>query len=419
MRAIFIAVGSELLDGNKIDTNSLYMAQRLQEKGILTDMKIIVGDDMTNLSWLVKNASKRAQLLIITGGLGPTEDDITREAVAEGLKRELEFKEELAADIQERFKKRGLAMPGINTRQAFIVQGAEIIPNALGTAPGQYIEDENCKILLLPGPPHEMRALFDMILEEKIAPICNYYIYKRMFKFGAITESETDSLLAELYTRYRNIRTTILASPGLIEVHLLGRSRKTVEEAQQAVDELSEKIKERMKDFLLTEKDVSLEELVLDDLKARHLTLAVAESCTGGGLGHRITNIPGSSHVFLGGVIAYSNDIKMKLLDVKENTLKRHGAVSKETAKEMAQGVRALTGADIGLSITGIAGPGGASHGKPVGLVFIHISSEKTDSNFYQIFPGEREIVKTRTINYALTLLRKQIEKLVLNEINH
>ncbi|HLP61900.1 MAG TPA: nicotinamide-nucleotide amidohydrolase family protein, partial [Candidatus Deferrimicrobium sp.] len=182
------------------------------------------------------------------------------------------------------------------------------------------------------------------------------------------------------------------------------------EEAKEAVDELSEKIRARMKDFLVTEKDISLEELLVEDLKARHLTLAVAESCTGGGLGNRITNVPGSSHVFLGGVIAYSNDIKMKLLDVKENTLKRHGAVSKETAKEMAQGVRALTGADIGLSITGIAGPGGATHGKPVGLVFIHFSSEKGDIVFYQIFPGEREIVKTRTVNYALALLRKQLE---------
>lgn len=410
MRAIFIAVGSELLDKDKIDTNSIYMAQKLQEKGILTDMKIVVGDDIINLSWIVKNASKRAQLLIITGGLGPTEDDITREAVAEGLKRELEFKEELVTEIRERFNKRGITMPEINTRQAFIIQGAEIIPNPLGTAPGQYIEDENCKILLLPGPPHEMRALFDAVLEEKIAPLCHYYIYKHMFKFGAITESETDSMLAELYTRYRNIRTTILAGPGLIEVHLLGRSKKTVEEAKEAVDELSEKIRVRMKDFLVTEKDISLEELLVEDLKARHLTLAVAESCTGGGLGNRITNVPGSSHVFLGGVIAYSNDIKMKLLDVKENTLKRHGAVSKETAKEMAQGVRALTGADIGLSITGIAGPGGATHGKPVGLVFIHFSSEKGDIVFYQIFPGEREIVKTRTVNYALALLRKQLE---------
>ncbi|MDQ1350784.1 MAG: CinA-like protein [Acidobacteriota bacterium] len=410
MRAIFIAVGSELLDKEKIDTNSIYMAQKLQEKGILTDMKVVVGDDITNLSWIVKNASKRAQLLIITGGLGPTEDDITREAVAEGLKRDLEFKEEIAAEISERFKKRGITMPEINTRQAFIVQGAEVLPNPLGTAPGQYIDDENCKILLLPGPPHEMRALFDTVLEEKIAPLSNYFIYKRMFKFGAITESETDAMLAELYTRYKNIRTTILASPGLIEVHLLGRSRKTVEEAQIAVDELAEKIKERMKDYLVTEKDISLEQLIVEELKKRKLTLSVAESCTGGGLGNRITNVPGSSEVFLGGVIAYSNNLKIKLLGVKENTLKRHGAVSKDTAREMAQGIRALTGSDIGLSITGIAGPGGASVGKPVGLVFIHSSTEKDDTGFYQIFPGERDVVKTRTINYSLSLLRKHLE---------
>lgn len=412
MRAIFIAVGSEMLERGMIDTNSIYVAKGLMEKGILMSMKIVVGDDMENLTWVIKNACKRAQLVIVTGGLGPTEDDITREAAANALKKELEFKQEIMADLEERFRKRGLHMPQINTRQAFVIKDALVLPNTMGTAPGLYIDDEDCRLLLLPGPPAEMKPMFDNLLEEKIGPLSNFHIYKRSFKFGNITESGLDALIAELYTKYRNPRTTVLAAPGLIEVHLLGRSRKSPEEAQIPTDELAEKIKERLKDHLITEKDIAVEEYILEELKARNLTLSVAESCTGGGLGHRITDVPGSSAVFLGGVIAYSNDLKMKLLGVEENTLIKHGAVSKETAKEMAGGVRTLTGSDIGVSITGVAGPGGASPRKPVGMVFMHLNTADTDLGVYQIFPGDRGMVKTRTINYSLNLIKEYLRGL-------
>lgn len=409
MRAIVIAVGSEMLEMNRQDTNSLYITQKLMEKGLLVDMKIIIGDDMENLAWLVKQACKRTQLVVLTGGLGPTEDDITREAVATALKKELEFKEEIVAQIEERFRKRGLEMPEINTRQAFIIKGAEVIFNPRGTAPGLFINDEQYRVLLLPGPPAEMQPMFDKVLEEKIAPLCNYHIYTRSFKFGGVTESGVDSLIAELYTKYKNPKTTILSSPGVIEVHLLGRSRKAMDETRMITDELAEKIKERMKDALITEKDISFEQYIVEELKARNLTLSVAESCTGGGLGNRITNVPGSSEVFLGGVIAYSNDLKMKLLGVNENTLIKHGAVSKETAKEMADGIRRLTDADIGVAVTGIAGPGGATAKKPKGLVFMHLSAENKDMGIYQIFPGAREMVKTRTVNYSLNLIKEYL----------
>ncbi len=409
MRAILIAVGSEMLEKDRVDTNSIYIAKELMKKGILVDIKIIIGDDMENLTWMVKNACKRTQVVIITGGLGPTEDDITREAVANALKKELVFNEEILAGIQERFKKRGLAMPQINTRQAFVIKDSQVIPNPRGTAPGLYIDDESCRLLLLPGPPLEMQPMFDQVLAEKIAPLCNFCIYTRCFKFGNITESQLDSMISELYTKYKNPNTTILSTPGLIEVHLLGRSRKSPEEARDPTDELAEKIKEKLKDFLITEKDISIEEHILEELKSRNLTLGVAESCTGGGLGNRITNIPGSSEVFLGGVIAYSNELKMKLLGVKETTLIRHGAVSKETAKEMAHGVRELTGADISVAITGIAGPGGAAPKKPVGLVFMHLTTVDTDMGIYQIFPGDRKMVKTRTINYSLNLIKEYL----------
>lgn len=411
MRAIFIAVGSELLERDRIDTNSLYVAKKLREKGILIDMKISVCDNLENLSWIVKNAYKRAQLLIITGGLGPTEDDLTRESVANALKKDLVFKESIVDEIRETFLKRGIRrMPEINKRQAFIIEGAEVLSNNIGTAPGLYIDDESCKVLLLPGPPREMIPMFDKIFKEKIAPLSNFFIYTKSLKFSGITESETDSKIAEIYAKYKNPRTTILAAPGLIEVHLIGRSKKSIDEAQTLTDELAEKIKERMKDYILTEKDISFEELIVNELRSRQITLSVAESCTGGALGNRITNIPGGSEIFLGGIIAYSDELKVKMLEVKEETLKKYGAVSKETAKEMAQGIRKKSGSDIGISITGIAGPGGATKGKPVGLVFMHLNSEKKDRGIYKIFPNDRNVVKTGAVNYSLNLIKKYLD---------
>ncbi len=193
MRAIFIAVGSELLDQNKIDTNSLYVAKKLSEKGILMDMKIVVGDDRTNLSWIIKNACKRSQLVIVSGGLGPTEDDITRESAADALKLQLLFDENLVAGIEEMFRIRGLDMPQINKRQAFVLEGARSVRNSVGTAPGQYYDDGKIRLLLLPGPPKELKPIFDKILDEELAPLSNFQIYKRTLKFGGITESETDS----------------------------------------------------------------------------------------------------------------------------------------------------------------------------------------------------------------------------------
>lgn len=411
MRAIFIAVGSELLEQNKVDTNSLYVTQKLMERGILVDMKTVVGDDVNNLSWMIKNAWKRSQLVIITGGLGPTEDDLTREATAEALGREMEYRQEIADNIRQAFQKRGLNMPEINTRQAFVVKGAIVLENTVGTAPGLYIDDEQGKVLLLPGPPSEMTPMFDSAFAKYIFPLSTYFIYKRIFKFSGIAESDADSRISDVYKKYRNVKTTILAGPGVIELHLLGRSRKTIDEAKIQTDALAEKIRAIMKDFTFTEEDISFEEHLLRELKARGLTLAVAESCTGGGLGHTITNIPGSSEVFIGGVIAYSNMLKSKLLGVTERTLEKKGAVSKDAAEEMARGIRSLTGAHIGLSITGIAGPGGAAVNKPVGLVFMQIHSEKGETGNYKIFPGPREQVKKRTIHYALHLLLQHLKE--------
>ncbi len=411
MRAIFIAVGSELLELDRIDTNSLFISRKLREKGILMDMKITVGDNLENLSWTIKNACKRAQLVIVTGGLGPTEDDITREGTANALKKKLTFKEEIVSGIRAVFQKRGIKMPDINTRQAFVIEGAEVLPNSVGTAPGQYLDEKDCKVLLLPGPPREMQPMFEDIFARKIAPLSNFLMASRSLKFAGITESETDSMIADLYRKYKNPHTTILASPGFIEIHLLGRSKKSPEENKAITDQLAEKIKTRLADYFITEKDITFEEHIIQLLSTRNLTLSIAESCTGGGLGNRITNVPGSSEVFLGGVIAYSNELKMKILGVKKGTLEKKGAVSEQTALEMATGIRRLCQSDIGVAITGIAGPGGATQGKPVGLVCLHLSSEEAEQGVQKIFTGDRQIVKIRSENCCLNLIRQYLHR--------
>jgi nicotinamide-nucleotide amidase len=417
MRAIFIAVGSEMLDLDRVDTNSTYVARRLREKGILMDMKVVVGDHMDNLSWIVKKACQRAQLVVISGGLGPTEDDITREAVATALKKELLFREEIVADLQERFRRRGLAMPEINARQGFVIEGAEVLSNLVGTAPGLYCDDGNCKVLLLPGPPNELLPVFEAAFEKFIAPAANYHIVSRTFKLTGISESEADSRCADVYRKYRNPVTTILASPGMIELHFLGRSKNSDEEARRLTDELAEKVRERLKDFIFAEGDVTLPEVVVAMLRERGLTLAVAESCTGGGLGNLVTSVPGSSQVFLGGVIAYANSVKTGVLGVREETLKRHGAVSEATAAEMAAGARRLTGAAIGLAITGIAGPGGDNPKKPVGLVHMSLSAGDGVRSLRQIFSGSREVIKLRSEFYALNLVREYLNQLPVDGV--
>ena len=409
MRAIFIAVGSELLEMDRVDTNSIFVSLKLLEKGILTDMKFVCADEVENLSWIIKKAVKRAQLLVISGGLGPTEDDITREAVSKALNIPLIFNEEIVEKIRSIFKIRGIVMPEINSRQGFMLENATLLENSVGSAPGQYLETEICRVLLLPGPPRELNPMFLKVFEEKIAPLSKYFVYKRKFKFSGISESEADAKMSSDYAKYRNIKTTILASPGVIDLTLLGRSKKTIDEAKESVDELSEKIINKMKDCLVTEDDISFEQFIINELRSKDLTISVAESCSGGSLGDRITSVPGSSEVFLGGVISYSNKIKNSLLKVPEELLEKKGAVSGEVAKRMAEEIRKITGSDIGISITGIAGPGGGTKYKPVGLVFMHINAENYDKGLYQIFPGDRDIIKKRSVNFSLNLIKEYL----------
>jgi len=302
-------------------------------------------------------------------------------------------------------------MPEINARQAFIIEGSEVITNPVGTAPGLFLADENCKVLLLPGPPNEMIAVFEDVFARHIASASNYFIYSRTFKLSGIGESDVDSRIADIYRKYRNPVTTILASQGVIELHFLGRSKNSDEEARRLTDELAEKVGDRLREFIFSEKDISLPEAVVEELKERKLTLAVAESCSGGGLGSQITSVAGSSEVFLGGVIAYADSLKTALLGVPDEVLKKHGAVSKQTAQEMAAGVRQRCGADIGLAITGIAGPGGATSEKPRGLVHVHLSAENYEKGVRKLYSGSREMVRMLAVTQALNLVREYLKQ--------
>ncbi len=417
MRAMFVAVGSEMLDQSRVDTNSIYMGRRLNDAGIMMDMKVVVGDNLDTLSWIIKNACKRSQLVIITGGLGPTEDDLTREAVSKATGRELVYDESIVTEIERLFKKRGYKnMPEINARQGFVLDGAEVLPNPEGTAPGQFIDDSSCRVLLLPGPPRENKPMFEKVFEEKIAPLSNYHISKRQMRFWNITESDADSRISDIYAKYRNPRTTILASPGVIEAHFTGRSKESAEEAKRLTDELADKVESRMKEFILTDEDLSTAELIVKLLKEKNLTLSVAESCTGGRFGNSITDVPGSSEVFCGGVIAYSNDIKRELLGVDQEILDTKGAVSRESARQMAEGARKITGSDIAVSMTGIAGPGGETDGKPKGIVFMHLAAEGFNYGLYRIFGGGRDQVKERTVNYVQGLIVRYLQGKLNNE---
>lgn len=410
MRAILIAVGDELLTGERQDGHGPFMAGRLREYGVVTDTMIVVGDQLDNLVWAIKSARKRSQLLILTGGLGPTEDDRTREAVAQALGLELEYREELVEVIRQRFARQRLEMPEINARQAFIMTGAEVIENANGTAPAQWLPLDHGGVLLLPGPRHELEPIFNRVLTEKIAPLSNFFVYKRVVRTSGIGESDLDARISPIYLpEQRSVSTTVLAAPGQVEVHLTGRSRKDPQEARDAVDALYGRIRTVLAEFVLDEESGSLGEQVVRDLQRLGKTIALAESCTAGGVARRLTEIPGASQVFVGGVVAYDNRLKQSLLGVTSELLTEHGAASMTCARAMAHGVRQRLGADFGLSVTGIAGPGGATPGKPVGLVFMHLAGDGVDESFYRVFPGDRAGVRLRAEMAALELLRRNL----------
>lgn len=412
-----IAVGSELLGWTRLDTNSLFIAEQLSRLGIELKAKAVVGDDRDRIQAIFMRALERADLVILTGGLGPTDDDLTREAVAGALGLELEEQVEITERIRRRFERRGMPMPEVNRRQAMVPRGAEWIPNANGSAPGLQFEVNGDLVVLLPGPPRELQPM----LLDLCAPggaIAARATADRLHRASVFTtglaESQVEALVQPIYATWRTedepIETTILASPGQVELHLTLRSP----DAGRASARLARAIEDlgaAVGPAAYSTDGRRLPEVVLARLRNRARTIAAAESCTGGMLLERLTAIPGSSASVAGGVVAYSNDLKSDLLGVAPSLLAAHGAVSEPVAAAMAEGIRARTAADVGVAITGIAGPDGGSAQKPVGTVVIAVSiADQPMMAGTHLFTGDREMVRVQATQAALNRVRLALD---------
>jgi competence/damage-inducible protein CinA-like protein len=413
VQAEIIAIGSELLTPFRQDTNSLYLTEKLNQLGVEVVIKSIVGDSRSRLVSVAQHALFRSDLVIFMGGLGPTEDDLTRESVAEALGLELHRSEELLEKLRQRFAARGFKLTPNNFQQADIISGATVLPNPNGTAPGQWItgqyEGRDRLIILLPGPPFELRAMFEEQCVERLrAKLPPAYIATRVLKIAMLGESLVDSRVAPIYKRYTDVQTTILAGAGDVQFNLFTRA-DSMETAQQRVDDLAGEIEDELGDALYASKGESLEQIVGYYLQMRNSTLAVAESCTGGLLADRITSVSGSSRYFLGGAIVYSNELKTEFAGVPKSLLARHGAVSREVAVALAEGIRKRCKATFGIGITGVAGPSGGSEEKPVGLVYHALAGERETQVEERKFPGDRKRVRWFASQMALDMVRRKL----------
>ena len=413
MNAEIIAIGSELLTPFRQDTNSLYLTEKLNQLGVEVIFKTIVGDRKEHLVQAASLALCRADILIFMGGLGPTEDDLTRESVAEALGLALHRDPEIIANIEQRFASRGWKMAANNAKQADVLAGATVLPNANGTAPGQWIsgkyDGHEKMIMLLPGPPHELKALFEEQCMDRLrARLPAQFIATRELKITGMGESHCDARVAPIYKRFPDVQTTILAGAGEIQLHLRTRG-SSAQAAQQRVDELVAQIEEELGDHVFSDNGDSMEQIVGYYLQMRNATLAVAESCTGGLLAQRITSVSGSSRYFLGGAVVYSNDLKTSLAGVPAELIEKHGAVSREVAAALAEGIRERCGATFGIGITGVAGPTGGTAEKPVGLVFHALASNGPTEVIERKFPGDRKRIRWFASQQALDMVRRKL----------
>lgn len=409
LTAEIIAIGSELLAPDRTDTNSLWLTEQLNQLGIEVKLKTIVGDDDARLEETIKDAVRRSKVVITTGGLGPTEDDITRKITARALGRRLLLDEQVLAEIKQRFKGFGVAMPERNSRQAMVIEDAEVLPNPNGTAPGMFIDHDGTAMILLPGPPREMKPMFGNYVRSKLESRAGKIrVLRRMLRVAGLGESAVDEKIAPVYTQYDNPQTTILFNQTEIEIHLIARGR-TEEEVNALLDKVVLQIEEKLGDSIFSFNGEKMEEVVGLKLSLGGYTLAVAESCTGGLLAQRITEVPGSSKYFIEGVVTYANEAKTRALGVEPILLLEHGAVSGPVAEAMAEGIRNRAGTDFGISITGVAGPGGGSEEKPVGTVFIALASEAGTEHRRFKLPGDRNLVRWRASQAALEMLRRKL----------
>ena len=417
MIAEIIAAGSEMLTPFRQDTNSLYLTSELNALGVAVAFKTIVGDKLEHLMGAARIAIARADVVILSGGLGPTEDDLTREAVAGALGLKLRRDNDVLAGIYRRFAARRMTMPPNNARQADVIEGAEVLENANGSAPGQYIDTvvgrHRKVVILLPGPPNELKAVFQQECRPRLSgALPERHMVRRTLRMALIPESQVDARTSPIYKQYSDVETTILAGSGEIQLHLVCAKRSAAE-AQQRVDELAGRVEAEMGEAIFSSHGESLEEVVLLMLGMRHKTLAAAESCTGGLLSQRLTAVPGSSRYFLGGAVVYADRLKTQFADVPEEMIVSEGPVSAAVAKELAIGIRQRTGASVGVGITGIAGPTpgtGPDAEKPIGLVYVALAFEGEEPRVTELnLTGDRDRIRLWASQHALELVRRAL----------
>ena len=414
-RAAIVAVGSELLETTRIDTNSLFITEQLNGVGIDVVAKHIAGDDRAMLIHVIRSALAAADLLVVCGGLGPTDDDLTRDAVADVLGRPLAEDAGLVEHLRRRYASRGLSapMPLNNLRQAMVPAGAVAIDNPNGSAPGLWIDHGAQAVLLLPGPPRELKPIMTALAETRLRPRASgVVIVRRMIRISGRFESHVDQALHPLYEEWAAavppVAATILASLGQIELHLSVR-HASGQEGAAILEHATAQAVGVLGDDVFSTDGRRLEEVVGDALAARGLWLAAAESCTGGLVTSRLTDVPGSSRYVGASIVAYANEAKTSLLGVSEALLAEHGAVSEPVARAMAEGIRSRAGADLGLGITGIAGPTGGTPEKPVGTVAVALASpDRTAARTFRFF-GDRELVKFQASQAALDMVRRYL----------
>lgn len=414
-RAGIIAVGSELLTPLRVDTNSLFITGQLNALGIDVVMKGVAGDDREELAQLFRAALARADLVVFTGGLGPTDDDVTREAVAAALGRELAEDVAITERLRARFAARGYggSMPESNRRQAMVPTGARVIENTRGSAPGLWLEDGDAVILLLPGPPRELNPMLTTLVDGPLRARCaGAPLVRRVLKITGRIESQTDEALQPLYRGWEQamprVNATILAALGQIELHLWTRA-STTPAAIEALDAAVRQVSEVIGDDVFSADGRSMEAVVGELLALRGYRIALAESCTGGLVTSRLTDVSGSSRYVVQGIVAYANEAKTNLLGVPAALIAEHGAVSEAVAAAMADGARLRAAVEVGVGVTGIAGPGGGSPGKPVGTVAIAASTAAASRSRTFRFHGEREQVKFQASQAALDMVRRML----------
>jgi nicotinamide-nucleotide amidase len=410
MKAEIIAVGSELLTPDFQDTNSLYLTAGLDTLGIAVAFKTIVGDEERDLARALRTALGRADVVLCMGGLGPTEDDRTRETLAKILGRRLVFRAAIRERIRARFRRRGWPMTSSNLKQCYVIEGAEVLENPNGTAPGQWLEAGRCRVALLPGPPREIKPMFDGLVLPRLAGLGRGFAARRVLRLTGLGESAMENLLRPVYrTVPEGVTVTTLAGPGDLSIHLTFRGGPDRAAAEARLDGLEAAVGRVLGPWIYSRDGSGLETVVGSLLRERGATLACAESCTGGLIGHRLTEVAGSSDYFLESAVVYANRAKVRRLGVPARLIERHGAVSAPVARAMAAGVRKTAGADYGLAVTGVAGPGGGTARKPVGLIHFALAHARGTAVERHIFAGGRSAIKFQASQKALDMLRKAL----------